>query len=203
MSSTSCSPSFSSGAFVTMYGTSIWSRSNRSTSSICILMPPEQTTLSLRPSIRNLPCPSSAMSLVTSVPSCTKGASMARQPSALSETCTPSKGVYHSLVSGPLSLRRAMCDRVSVIPYVLHIWPGRSCNIRAKASSMAPPPIMRWRTAFRRSRPSASCNRFQTCRGTIAAKSMFPSQRGVPQGSVVISFSPQVKALTTIILPAI
>lgn len=44
--------------------------------------------------------------LITSVPSCN------------SETLILLKGVYHSEASTPLSFLRAICESVSVIPYV-------------------------------------------------------------------------------------
>ena len=50
----------------------------------------------------------SALSLVTNGCEHTAGASMTRQPSSLSHTVTPLKGLYHSLALGPFRRRRAM-----------------------------------------------------------------------------------------------
>ena len=57
-----------------------------------------------------------------------------------------------------------------------------------------------------RCRSSGTCSVFHTCIGTIAAKATSAAVTvlsGFPLGSTAISRSPQVSALTTIILPAI
>ena len=223
VSSTTCSPKRSSLAHVTRKGAARCGCSFRSTSSICILMPPEQMTLSLRPSIRKrltfceflckLPHSSftsnSTMSLVISRPSCTAGASITKQPSSLSDRLTLSNGMYHSDRSGPLRRRRAICERVSVMPYELHTAFGKSFNSRAKVSSIAPPPIMSCLICISCSLSSGTCNEFQTCSGTIAAKVhkencpfCLISRNGCPLGSTSMRRNPRVSALTTIILPA-
>ena len=58
----------------------------------------------------------STRSLVSNVSGLTAGAWMTKVPSALVETWTPGKGVYHSEASEPLSRRMAMWDSVSVMP---------------------------------------------------------------------------------------
>ena len=117
-SNTTVSPNLASGRFVIMNGTSITGCSFASISSICIFIPPLHTTLSFRPLMRKCR-PSgaiSAMSLVTSVEAHTSGAFIMRHPSFVVLTFTLANGSYHELASGPLRRRKAMCDRVSVMP---------------------------------------------------------------------------------------
>ena len=60
------------------------------------------------------------MSFVTSLSLHTSGASITRHPSSFRLTLTDGNGVYHSDASGPDNRLNAICDSVSVIPYVLH-----------------------------------------------------------------------------------
>ena len=102
---------------VTMKGTGSAVFSAFSTCSICTFIPPVFMVLSLRPRMRNRPRSSnSAMSFVTSRSGFTDGASMASVPSGVRLRRTFANGVYHSEASFPLSFRRAICDKVSVIP---------------------------------------------------------------------------------------
>ena len=186
-------------------------------------MPPEQITLSLRPRMRKrggrppLAPPVgggviSTISLVTRGSGHTSGALMIKHPSGDWLISTEGNGVYHSDASGPLMRRRAICDRVSVIPYVLHTALGKLRNSRSIPSSIAPPPIIRCLICINRSFSSGTCNELYTCIGTIAANVIFPPptggargglSNGCPEGSTVISFSPRSIDRTTIILPAI
>ena len=114
-----------------------------STSSICIFTPPELTVLSHLPIMRNCFLSfTSTRSLVCRVPSWSDGASIVRVELSACEILMPSSGVYHCVVDCPLTLRRAMCESVSVIPYVLHTALGQSLSLFSRLWSMAPPPIM-------------------------------------------------------------
>ena len=116
-SSTMISPNFSSGAEVIRKGTDRCSFNAASTCSICTFTPPVLIVLSFLPRMRNWFCPFiSAMSLVTSSFSQISGAYITKVFSLLRRICMLSKGVYQSEASGPFSLRRAMCDKVSVMP---------------------------------------------------------------------------------------
>ena len=134
--------------------------------------------LSLRPSMRNsVRFPSSdsrnsAISFVSKRCAQTAGASITRQPLLFSDTFTLSNGVYQSLLSFPFKRRRAMCESVSVIPYVLHTAFGKFFSCAERLSSILPPPIIRWRMRFNRSHSLLFCSVLNTCKGTIAANVM-------------------------------
>ena len=117
---TTISPNFLSCRLVMRKGVLMCCLKMRSTSSICIFTPPLTITLSFLPMMRNLPSCISAMSLVLSVSEQTYGALIIRHPSSASDMLTDGNGVYQSLASSPLNLLNAMCESVSVIPYVLH-----------------------------------------------------------------------------------
>lgn len=103
-----------------------------------VIFPPDNSKLYF--SLPSMPFTflNSALSFVSRGPSQTKGASMIRHPSSLSDTFTLSNGSYQPLAAPPLSLRRAICERVSVIPYVLQTAFGNDCNAFESESSIAP-----------------------------------------------------------------
>ena len=116
-SSTMISPNFSSGAEVIRKGTDRCSFNAASTCSICTFTPPVLIVLSFLPRMRNRFCPFiSAMSLVTQFFFANFGSVYHQGVFFTQMDCMLSKGVYQSEASGPFSLRRAMCDKVSVMP---------------------------------------------------------------------------------------
>ena len=116
-SNTMRSPNLMSGAEVMRKGSGSSGFKAASTCSICTFTPPVLMVLSFLPMTRNcLERLNSTMSFVVSRSGHTSGASMTNVFSSDRESATWSKGVYHSDASGPFNFRKAMCERVSVMP---------------------------------------------------------------------------------------
>ncbi|CCY66275.1 unknown [Prevotella sp. CAG:1124] len=130
-----------------MYGNARCPLSAFSTSSILIFIPPLSMTLSFLPRIRKRR-PSgciSARSFVYKTSGFNIGAFITRQPSSPITVVIPSNGVYQLSAAGPFSRLRAICDKVSVMPYVLHTGFGNDLIASSSTLSIAPPPIIRCR----------------------------------------------------------
>ena len=115
--STIASPNPGCGIAVIAKVTEIIERRVSSIDSICTFIPPVLMVLSFLPRMVKVPSGCiSARSFVTKVSSQTNGAWITSVFSGDKHSFTDEKGVYADEASGPFSLRRAICDKVSVIP---------------------------------------------------------------------------------------